>query len=1352
MKRKLYGLFMIFPVMTLASCGNQPAPHVHSFGEWQQGDRDHFRTCTGCDEVEREGHNFELVHTDEETCTDVSHQHYKCTVCDYEMIVDGDHLKDHSYELVSRTAATCAQEGVAVYKCNACENEYTVRIPIDENAHKFDAGVKVGNVITYTCDHNHEHTITRIDASEQRVAEVNTDDLKATGAIELETAAIAFDEDAMDEFEGNVSIAATPVSKEEVEMPAAIAEKVGDNQIIDFSVKNSEEEAITSFAGKVTVTVPYTLKPGESPEGITILYLNGEESEALEARYHDGEVTFETNHFSMYAVAHYEPEELCEEFGHSMMLANEEESTCKAHGFKEYVCRRCNFSEKEMLPLSTHDYQYVSKQPATATEDGYVLYKCSKCQEEYRTIIEKTGGARRGFYENLIYSLGSKPVHLHGVETMNGQSMPMDAYMGRDVNEEVYGYVNIPLAGMGEEEAMFYKGLTLDTSSLKADNGMAQKVVALLLNQYQSLMDEIPAELGEKINAIGDWVVEKICTKVEQEDGGFVIGVDGSKISELIQSVMAGTLGDTLELLFGEDIITDIKSIAPWLYGHKVSDLIAWLEEETGLNLERLYNKVMDMIKTLGVFPAEMQIPSYNDIIAPYKDLGVIELATMLAGQEKIPETAEGLNEMLDTFLDKGIMEIVSMLMGMMPGSSSGPIDIGVEPGEPQPGPEPAHAHCAHAHMNEAEEEEEEVIEFDEKDIMGTMMKMMSVMLEKVHVSLRTTAEGNFVSASIDMDPITIKIQNTTERVSMNMLFTIGFDEAQVLNKLDKLYELALTRDEMLTVENNLPAITNAAKKATKNINFEYVENYDNRGNALVGNYTYGNYDKIVIVLKDAKNNSNNGSMPYYYDSYISVMRNPDGIAGDIAKNGYGLQLEFRNFVEGIYWQGDSGYSPWQFYYGGDENYTQTYLLMNLENKQTFVRASEKGGRIYDYLDGHFFKFAVIDKDAYPFGYFGTPQPGFEMVIVKGTCQNCGSINYWFLEKPISYNSNTSFSTNASTFLTPDMNRAAVDALTSEIGSYSWLSLHVDENKKVNIDYSAAIESGTYGNVQITQSTRQGQTRCIRLKDTLIKVGGKAIVNNTYKEHDCYDYTVISKPIASQNPCETRVAKYKKCNDCGKTYFDYIDYSDNHNYQLTEWYAQGSATKEGLAHMVCTRCGNDYYSERMPCNHTNWHYDEAKGCNVCDECGVEMSYDPNGEEEPIIIERYENEMGEMRFGFFFANKEAGRADMYNQYNYASMNYSAYFTYSYVADNMIITLGEDYYRQLNLRYTMEVISVPMEQGGTARYDLRRNFYAIDLDVASNLEQEVREAYQDAVEVLATVILVNDITGAITTIVL
>ena len=242
---------MIFPVMTLASCGNQPAPHVHSFGEWQQGDRDHFRTCTGCDEIEREGHNFELVHTDEETCTDVSHQHYKCTVCDYEMIIDGDHLRDHSYELVSRAAATCAQEGVAVYKCNACENEYTVRIPIDENAHKFDAGVKVGNVITYTCENNHEHTITRIDASEQRVAEVNTEDLKATGAIELETAAIAFDEEAMDELEGNVSIAATPVSKEDVEMPAAIAEKVGDNQMIDFSVKTVKKKLLLRLQVKL---------------------------------------------------------------------------------------------------------------------------------------------------------------------------------------------------------------------------------------------------------------------------------------------------------------------------------------------------------------------------------------------------------------------------------------------------------------------------------------------------------------------------------------------------------------------------------------------------------------------------------------------------------------------------------------------------------------------------------------------------------------------------------------------------------------------------------------------------------------------------------------------------------------------------------------------------------------------------------------------------------------------------------------------------------------------------------------------------------------------------------------------
>ena len=124
----------------------------------------------------------------------------------------------------------------------------------------------------------------------------------------------------------------------------------------------------------------------------------------------------------------------------------------------------------------------------------------------------------------------------------------------------------------------------------------------------------------------------------------------------------------------------------------------------------------------------------------------------------------------------------------------------------------------------------------------------------------------------------------------------------------------------------------------------------------------------------------------------------------------------------------------------------------------------------------------------------------------------------------------------------------------------------------------------------------------------------------------------------------------------------------------------------------------------------------------------------------------------MRFGFFFTNKEVGDADMYNQYYYASMNYTAYFTYSYVVDNMIITLGDDYYRQLNLNYTMDTVRIQMEDGGVMTTSIRRNFYAIDLDVADNLEQEIREAYQDAVELLATVILVNDVTRAITTVVL
>lgn len=39
-----------------------------------------------------------------------------------------------------------------------------------------------------------------------------------------------------------------------------------------------------------------------------------------------------------------------------------------------------------------HRYMVKDKKPATSEEDGWILYHCQKCGDEYKSVIKATGG------------------------------------------------------------------------------------------------------------------------------------------------------------------------------------------------------------------------------------------------------------------------------------------------------------------------------------------------------------------------------------------------------------------------------------------------------------------------------------------------------------------------------------------------------------------------------------------------------------------------------------------------------------------------------------------------------------------------------------------------------------------------------------------------------------------------------------------------------------------------------------------------------------------------------------------------------------------------------------------------
>lgn len=65
--------------------------------------------------------------------------------------------------------------------------------------------------------------------------------------------------------------------------------------------------------------------------------------------------------------------------------------TCTVSGVKTYACSECNDTYTEAVPALGHDWQIKSQVQTTydeqgqLTQQGYTIYRCSRCGEEYRT-------------------------------------------------------------------------------------------------------------------------------------------------------------------------------------------------------------------------------------------------------------------------------------------------------------------------------------------------------------------------------------------------------------------------------------------------------------------------------------------------------------------------------------------------------------------------------------------------------------------------------------------------------------------------------------------------------------------------------------------------------------------------------------------------------------------------------------------------------------------------------------------------------------------------------------------------------------------------------------------------------
>jgi uncharacterized repeat protein (TIGR02543 family) len=127
--------------------------------------------------------------------------------------------------------------------------------------------------------------------------------------ISTPVASITFDDKALSTIAGEAAgtVKITTSKVEASSLSAEAQQAVGDRPVFNFSI-TSGDRTLSQFGGNVSVSVPYTPKPGEDINAIVIYYINSEGKPEMvpNCKYDPatGKISFTTSHFSQYAVGY----------------------------------------------------------------------------------------------------------------------------------------------------------------------------------------------------------------------------------------------------------------------------------------------------------------------------------------------------------------------------------------------------------------------------------------------------------------------------------------------------------------------------------------------------------------------------------------------------------------------------------------------------------------------------------------------------------------------------------------------------------------------------------------------------------------------------------------------------------------------------------------------------------------------------------------------------------------------------------------------------------------------------------------------------------------------------------------
>ncbi len=294
----------------------------------------------------------------------------------------------HNYVWTVVQTADCTTSGSKALICAGCGEQNEEVAPISYSVgHTWNEG---------TCTTCSKTQVTKSETT----APVSKAEL-AGSEIKLPTAAITMPSNYVDTLDDGASmeLGATSLNKDDITLSEEDAAKLGDAPIynLTLTVGGTPE---TSFGedNYVTVTIPYTLQPGEDPENIVVAYINesGEITYVEGGEYNDGYVTFQTNHFSYYSVSRLAGPELCEKkYGGHLYVHSVKAPSCTTFGYDIHICTRCGSYQEGGRPAilpTGHDWEFESSGVAsTCTTNGTATYKCATCGVTASRVTPATG-------------------------------------------------------------------------------------------------------------------------------------------------------------------------------------------------------------------------------------------------------------------------------------------------------------------------------------------------------------------------------------------------------------------------------------------------------------------------------------------------------------------------------------------------------------------------------------------------------------------------------------------------------------------------------------------------------------------------------------------------------------------------------------------------------------------------------------------------------------------------------------------------------------------------------------------------------------------------------------------------